>query len=311
MFLTHQANGDSASSSRGGIVATSDNIDEKAAPVSDDLQVPAKRAAKHVQDVQKSAAKRNVAIGVGVLVVIAVAVFLLPKAGSGTPKVVAPTAPVVAATSTAGLPFGADTWVMMTLSDGQVYFGRLVEPAPGFVTLWDVYYPNSAAASQNQSATVLTKVGTELHRPRPYIVVNRGAIVAVQGLAPKSKVLAAITAGATGQSTRPDSKSKAPLSAVFLTGGRVVFGTVSVSDEWFSIGDPHYLARKSGNRAANAPIRSLNDLQLVPEADARIGLSNKMFVPLSEVLFYEALDPASPVVQALSASAVSTPALEP
>ena len=83
------------------------------------------------------------------------------------------------------------------LTNGQVYFGKLVGEEEAFPVLKDVYYlqvsqPLQGGASQGTSNINLIKLGGELHGPTDMMRISRSSILFIEDLSPSSKVLQAI-----------------------------------------------------------------------------------------------------------------------
>ena len=189
-------------------------------------------------------------------------------------------------------------WVEVALSSGETYFGHAQERADGSLLLWDAYYPGGVEGTR----TVLTRLGTEIHKPQRYMVVEGPAVVSWQALTPDSPVLAAIKASGDPMVAAPtDAEMSAQtLFAVFLNDGRVLFGGMRTGEtDWIGLTSSYYLVRKSAATTSSAPIKSLNDLQLVPEVDARIGRDKTLWISADSVRLYEPLAKDSPVVKAM------------
>jgi hypothetical protein len=190
--------------------------------------------------------------------------------------------------------------VEVALTSGETYFGHAQERADGSLLLWDVYYPGGAEGTR----TVLTRLGTEIHKPQRYMVVEKSAITSWQSLTAESPVLSAVKAAGDPMAAAPSEEELAAQSlfAVFLDDGRVLFGGMTPGKAgWVGLTSSYYLVRKStsSTSTASAPIKSLNDLQLVPEVDARIGRDKTLWISAAGVRLYEPLAKDSPVVKAM------------
>jgi hypothetical protein len=188
--------------------------------------------------------------------------------------------------------------VEVALSSGEAYFGHAQEMADGSMLLWDVYYPGGVEGTR----TVLTRLGTELHKPQRYMVVESHAIVSWQGLDASSPVLAAIKASGEPMVQAPTEEEVASQGAyaIFLDDGRVLFGGMkSGTVGWIGAVDAYYLVRKGAKASSNAPIKSLSDLQLVSEVDARIGRDKTLWLSSANTRLYEPLAKDSPVLKAM------------
>lgn len=209
--------------------------------------------------------------------------------------------PVTSTASTGTIrPVFGNQWVEIALLNGDTYFGRIRAYGTDSVLLWDVYYPTARGKAQD---TVLSKMGKELHKPQQMMVIPVRSLQSWQELGDKSKVLAAIRASGDKGIAPPTDKSveSGKAYAVFLQDGRVLFGGVQRGERWTGVVNGYYLSRKDPKAKPDAPIASLNDLQLVPQTDAQLGRGPVLWLHPDSVLFYEPLADDSPVVTALAA----------
>ncbi len=97
----------------------------------------------------------------------------------------------------------AKGWEAIFLTNGQVYFGRIVKQSNDTIDLKDIYYlqvtgqiqpapENQAAAAQQEQQLSLVKLGDELHGPKDYMVINRNQVLFTEELKEDSKVVDAI-----------------------------------------------------------------------------------------------------------------------
>lgn len=97
----------------------------------------------------------------------------------------------------------AKGWQAVFLTNGQVYFGRIVKQTNDTLDLKDIYYlqvtgqlqpapDNQAAAQQQQQQLSLVKLGDELHGPKDYMIINRNQVLFTEELKEDSKVVDAI-----------------------------------------------------------------------------------------------------------------------
>lgn len=218
-------------------------------------------------------------------------------------------------------------WVEVTMRDGEAYFGRIQFDGTQWAILSDVYYPAEAVGGDesekddssesqdfvvegDQPEVVLKKLGTELHQPMSFMMLPMGSVSSLQRLTANSEVRAAIDG-----SKMPPSKKLLDAGtafddvvggrgAVFMRSGLVMFGRLAISDDWVTIIDPYYMRRKDTDddesKKKQSVIKSLDELELVKQADASIGREDRLYVPLEQVDFIEALSGDSPVVRALS-----------
>lgn len=95
---------------------------------------------------------------------------------------------------------GSDYYAVF-LSNGQVYFGKLLESNRKDIVLNEVYYlqlsgQGDATTSTSAEARFgLVKLGQELHGPTDKLYVNREHVLFVEQLKSDSKVVASIKSG--------------------------------------------------------------------------------------------------------------------
>lgn len=83
------------------------------------------------------------------------------------------------------------------LTNGQVYFGKLRRLHTRLPKMYDVYYLGNnqilgGTRTETPSNVSLVRLGSELHRPKNWIILNRDHILLVEKLSPNSPVLTAI-----------------------------------------------------------------------------------------------------------------------
>lgn len=88
--------------------------------------------------------------------------------------------------------FGAARYQAVFLSNGQTYFGRLIDRIGPYVKVDDAYYIQQTPAGDEQSQqppeSRLIKRGNELHRPLPFVLIPRTAILFTEDLRSDSAV---------------------------------------------------------------------------------------------------------------------------
>jgi hypothetical protein len=90
-----------------------------------------------------------------------------------------------------GVPNGAYAAVVMVT--GDVYFGIKSEfMGTGYLTLKEVYYPQSFANELGENEIRLVELGTELHKPETTMRINRDQILFIQKLQKDSPVISTI-----------------------------------------------------------------------------------------------------------------------
>ena len=93
----------------------------------------------------------------------------------------------------------ASGWQAVFLSNGQVYFGKIIKETGSTVVLKDIYYlqvaqsPQPATEGQQaQQNLSLVKLGNELHGPRDEMKINRDHVLFTEDLKSDSRVVDAI-----------------------------------------------------------------------------------------------------------------------
>ncbi len=205
-------------------------------------------------------------------------------------------------------------WSEVTLVDGQIYFG-FIDKVEGsdYYAIWNAYYPN-AKDEVTGDATGISRVGTELHAPESYIIINKESIRTHQQLKSNSPLVKAIkeSDGYTS-GVMPTIKDWANLSpiAVFLKDGSMIFGSlVNGADGEVGIKNAYYLAKASDlvtNDDSSASqqdteITSFEDLKLVPQANSDLGRSDTIWITKEAFLAFEHLSAKSEVKRAMQAA---------
>jgi hypothetical protein len=98
-------------------------------------------------------------------------------------------------------------WQAVFLTNGQVYFGKIVRIDDEIVTLKDIYYlqvveqplqtSQQGAAEQDQTQKqeqrlTLIKLGNEIHGPKDEMMINRDQVIIIEDLKDDSRVVQAI-----------------------------------------------------------------------------------------------------------------------
>lgn len=90
-------------------------------------------------------------------------------------------------------------WQAVFLSNGQVYFGQVINENAETVVLEDIYYLQVTRALQpaegsteQQNELSLVKLGNELHGPEDQMQINRAHILFIENLKEEGKVVRAI-----------------------------------------------------------------------------------------------------------------------
>lgn len=88
--------------------------------------------------------------------------------------------------------FGAARYQAVFLSNGQTYFGRLVDRIGPYVKVEHAYYiqqtPPGEDQAQQPPESRLIRRGNELHQPLPVVLIPRTAILFVEDLRADSAV---------------------------------------------------------------------------------------------------------------------------
>ena len=95
-----------------------------------------------------------------------------------------------------------DDYQAVFLDNGQVYFGKVVNPHSDYVLLKDIYYIQlkQGLQSQQEDGTTappditLIKLGKELHGPQDEMYITKEHVLFIENLKDDSKVLQAIKA---------------------------------------------------------------------------------------------------------------------
>ena len=86
---------------------------------------------------------------------------------------------------------GAARYQAVFLANGQTYFGRLIDRLGPYVKIENAYYIQQTPAGEDQQQAPesrLIRRGNELHRPLPYVLIPRTAILFVEDLKSDSAV---------------------------------------------------------------------------------------------------------------------------
>lgn len=113
-----------------------------------------------------------------------------------------------------GINLQAD-WQAVFLTNGQVYFGKIVKVDSNYVVLKDIYYlqvvnqplqrsqegetTTTETEQQTEQRLTLIKLGNELHGPRDEMIINRDHIILFEDLKDDSRVVQAINDYISGQ----------------------------------------------------------------------------------------------------------------
>ncbi|MEK7653292.1 MAG: hypothetical protein AAB358_02345 [Patescibacteria group bacterium] len=100
---------------------------------------------------------------------------------------------------------GAKSWQAVFLTNGQVYFGKIIKETPSKLVLVDIYYlqvvnkplqtsdqSQNANTNQSQQDLSLIKLGNEIHGPADEMVINRDQVLLTEKLRNDSKVVQSI-----------------------------------------------------------------------------------------------------------------------
>jgi hypothetical protein len=108
-----------------------------------------------------------------------------------------------------GLGGGSGDWQAVFLSNGQVYFGKIVKESSKDVVVRDIYYlqvtqplqrsGDQANQANQQNELSLVKLGNELHGPTDEMRINRDHVLFIENLKTDSRVVEAITNYKKGQ----------------------------------------------------------------------------------------------------------------
>ncbi|MCL2882447.1 MAG: hypothetical protein FWF45_06135 [Coriobacteriia bacterium] len=196
-------------------------------------------------------------------------------------------------------------WAVVNLSSGDHYYGRLIyDKSLGAYLLWNAWRSNTDSSTSTTSTATATysRVGSELHKPLPYLVINPQVLYTWQDLSDSSSVLQAIKK-TDGYAEVAEPKiadiKNAKFSAVFLVDDSVLFGTIVHNGTQIGVKNSYLMTRKDLSGKSNQPIKSLDDLQLVPQKNITPGSGDTLWVNPGALLMYETLSSQSPVSQAI------------
>ena len=93
-----------------------------------------------------------------------------------------------------------DNYQALSLTNGQVYFGKLSQADSKTVVLKDIYYlqlqepiqPKTEAEKQTSKPPTLAKLGSEIHAPEDAMYIDRGQVLFWENLKDNGKVAKAI-----------------------------------------------------------------------------------------------------------------------
>jgi hypothetical protein len=92
-----------------------------------------------------------------------------------------------------------DTYKAIFLTNGQVYFGKVLNERGQFVKVRDIFYlqvrqtiqPIEGVGQQGQNLDLI-KLGQEVHQPTDEMRVNRDQILFIENLRPDSQIVTSI-----------------------------------------------------------------------------------------------------------------------
>ncbi|MBU4360425.1 hypothetical protein L6278_03165 [Candidatus Parcubacteria bacterium] len=96
--------------------------------------------------------------------------------------------------------YTSNNWQAVFLSDGQVYFGKIIKEDKQNLILENIYYLSEKGSLQQGENNInkigqdvsLIKLGTELHGPQDQMRINRFHILFIEELKDNSKIVSAI-----------------------------------------------------------------------------------------------------------------------
>lgn len=89
-----------------------------------------------------------------------------------------------------GIPYGSTVAVVTTA--GDVYFGTSADIGGTYLTLKEVFYPQTFENELGEGEVRLIELGSELHQPESTIRINRDHVILVQKLQKDSPVIQSI-----------------------------------------------------------------------------------------------------------------------
>lgn len=233
-------------------------------------------------------------------------VLMLPLSGCGkdesTEGASGDTAAPEAEGSSPEAPAAASGWSMVTLVDGSPVFGHRADSGiEGTFALVDAFF---LAGGDSADVNTLRPFGSEIHRPLQMLIIPWTSVVYEEPLAAEAP---AVTAIGEYQVANPVASPDVPsfeagaYSAVFLRTGEVFFGKLVIEREAVTLSGAHFLRFKDAEADDAREITSLDQVELIPEAQAAAGSTGDMVIPMGSVLYFQPLAADSPVVAALTA----------
>lgn len=110
----------------------------------------------------------------------------------------------------------AKNYQAVFLTNGQVYFGKIIKKTPSSTTLTDIYYlqvqqPIQPVAeddkNKQQTQIQLVKLGNELHKPKDEMVINNEQVLFTEEIQDDGQVGQAITRHKRGETNQPSTSS--------------------------------------------------------------------------------------------------------
>jgi len=192
------------------------------------------------------------------------------------------------------------SWCAVTLIDNEQYYGRVKTDDTGeYYIVWDVYRPSLSV--ETTGSLQLVAAGSEIHEPEPYMVIPVSSLKGLQALSLDSSLIKIITEAPNYEPVEEPSSVTIRdnrKTAFFLTDGAVLFGDLVAEVKGFTgIRNAYYLARKDDSGLRE--IRSLDDLELVPQASKSLGLDGVYWVNNQSLVMYQPLTPESRITQAI------------
>ncbi|MHB8070191.1 MAG: hypothetical protein ACYDIC_20045 [Desulfobaccales bacterium] len=110
----------------------------------------------------------------------------------------------------------ASEYQAVFLDNGQIFFGKIGEASPDYLTLKDVYFVQRQVEPDKKARNILMRLGSEWHGP-DFMRINNRHIVRLEPVAPDSQVAKLIreakAAPAAATAPPPTATTPAPAAA--------------------------------------------------------------------------------------------------
>jgi hypothetical protein len=194
-------------------------------------------------------------------------------------------------------------WAVASLNNGIQYYGRLAynDELNSYV-MWNVWVQANSIGSQESTAAPFARVGDEIYKPEPYMVINPSSLHTWQNLSSSSPVITEIKKMRDYKEvTEPNASDieKARYSAVFMSNNSALFGTLLRDGDHYLMKNAYLITRKDQSSQNNVPVTSLADLQMISQKDVVPGSVDPVWLNAPAIVMYQTLSKDSPVTTAI------------